>query len=34
MARNRISIINAPVDPPDWGIPAAQITAFVTVFIP
>ncbi|MDR2739195.1 MAG: hypothetical protein LBB68_05125, partial [Treponema sp.] len=32
MARNWISIINAPVNPPNWGIPPAQITAFVTVF--
>jgi hypothetical protein len=32
MARNWISIINAPVDPPDWGIPAAQITELITLF--
>ncbi|MDR2739877.1 MAG: hypothetical protein LBB68_08620, partial [Treponema sp.] len=32
MARNWISIINAPVDPPNWGIPPARITSFVTVF--
>jgi hypothetical protein len=32
MARNWISIITAPVNPPNWGIPAAQITAFITVF--
>ncbi|MDR2739933.1 MAG: hypothetical protein LBB68_08920 [Treponema sp.] len=30
-ARNWISIINAPVDPPDWGIPPAKITAFITI---
>jgi hypothetical protein len=32
MARNWISIINAPVDPPDWGIPPAQITDLITLF--
>jgi hypothetical protein len=32
MARNWISIINAPVDPPDWGIPAAKITELITLF--
>jgi hypothetical protein len=32
MARNWISVINPPQNPPNWGIPAAQITAFITVF--
>jgi hypothetical protein len=32
MARNWISIIHAPQNPPDWGIPDAQITEFVTLF--
>jgi hypothetical protein len=32
MARNWISIINAPGTTPPWGIPAAQVTAFVTLF--
>jgi hypothetical protein len=32
MARNWISTINPPQNPPNWGIPPAQITEFVTVF--
>jgi hypothetical protein len=32
MARNWISIINSPQNPPDWGIPPAQITELVTLF--
>jgi hypothetical protein len=32
MARNWISIINAPVSPPDWDIPVAEITEFSTCF--
>jgi hypothetical protein len=32
MARNWISIINPPQNPPNWGIPPAQITEFVTLF--
>jgi hypothetical protein len=32
MARNWISIINAPVDPPNWGIPPASITELITLF--
>jgi hypothetical protein len=32
MARNWISIINPPQNPPDWGIPPAQTTEFVALF--
>jgi hypothetical protein len=32
MARNWISIVHAPQNPPDWGIPAAQITELITLF--
>jgi hypothetical protein len=32
MGRNWISIINAPVDPPNWSIPTAKITELITVF--
>jgi hypothetical protein len=32
MARNWISIINAPGTTPPWGIPPAQVTEFVTLF--
>jgi hypothetical protein len=32
MARNWISIVNPPQTPPDWGIPAAQITELVALF--
>jgi hypothetical protein len=32
MARNWISIINAPGTTPPWGIPPAQVTKFVTLF--
>jgi hypothetical protein len=31
MARNWISIINSPVSPPNWGIPPAEMTEFVTL---
>jgi hypothetical protein len=32
MARNWISIVNAPGTTPPWGIPPAQITELITLF--